>query len=67
MLKYLNEDSKNTIAIGDASNDIGMLKYCNLGITFNSAGEEIKKIADYISDDVDKNGFYKAFKHLGLI
>lgn len=67
VLDYLNIDKKDTIAIGDASNDIGMLEYCNIGLTFNSAGQEIKKIADYISDDVDKDGFYKAFKHLGLV
>lgn len=67
VLDYLKVDKKDTIAIGDAKNDIPMLKYCNIGLTFNSAGEEIKQIADYISDDVDKDGFYKAFKHLGLV
>lgn len=67
LLKHLNVDKKDTIAIGDADNDINMLKCCGVGITFNSAGENIKKIADYISDDVDKDGFYKAFKHFGLI
>lgn len=66
-LDYLDIDRKDTIAIGDASNDIPMLEYCNIGLTFNSAGDEIKKIADYISDDVGKDGFYKAFKHIGLI
>lgn len=67
LLDYLHEDVKNTYAIGDASNDIPMLKCCNIGITFSSGGDEIKAMADYISDDVANDGFYKAFKHFELI
>ena len=67
LLEYLGANRKETIAIGDAAPDIPMLKYCEIGITFNSGGEEIKAIADYISDDVDKDGFYKAFEHFGLL
>ena len=44
-----------------------MLELCETGITFKSGGEEIKAMADYVSDDVDKDGFYKAFAHFGLI
>jgi hydroxymethylpyrimidine pyrophosphatase-like HAD family hydrolase len=32
-----------------------------------SGGEEIRAMADYVTDDVDKDGLYKAFVHLGLI
>ena len=32
-----------------------------------SGGDEAKQAADYITDDVDKDGLYKAFKHLNLI
>ncbi len=67
LLDHLKADPKDTIAIGDASADIPMLKCCGIGITFNSGGDEIKAIADYITDDVDKDGFYKAFEHFGLL
>ena len=67
LLEYLGEDAKNTIAIGDAKVDIPMLEYCNIGIAMGSGGEEIRATADYVTDDVDKDGFYKAFEHLGLI
>ncbi len=67
LLEYLGEDVKDTFAIGDASPDIPMLKYCNIGIALGSGGEEIKQAADYVTDDVDKDGFYKAFEHFGLI
>ncbi|MDY2682460.1 MAG: HAD hydrolase family protein [Faecalibacterium prausnitzii] len=32
-----------------------------------SGGEEIKAAADYVTTDVDKDGLYNAFVHLGLI
>ncbi|NLC95967.1 MAG: HAD family hydrolase [Erysipelotrichaceae bacterium] len=67
LLKYLNMDVKDTIAFGDAKIDIPMLEYCNIGVAVNSGGEEIKAMADYITDDVDKDGIYNAFKHFKLI
>ena len=44
-----------------------MLEYCAVGVAMGSGGREIKKIADYVTDDVDKGGLYKGFEHLGLI
>jgi hydroxymethylpyrimidine pyrophosphatase-like HAD family hydrolase len=32
-----------------------------------NGGAEIKEAADYITDDVNEDGLYNAFKHLGLI
>ena len=37
------------------------------GIRKGSGGEEIKAAADYVTTDVDKDGLYNAFAHLGLI
>lgn len=67
LLNYLNEDVKDTVAIGDAKADIPMLEYCNIGIALGSGSDDIKMIADYVTDDVDKDGFYKAMKHFELI
>ena len=67
LLEYLGRSREETIAIGDANADIPMLDYCKTGITFESGGDEIKKMADYVSADVDDDGFYKAFVHLKLI
>ena len=66
IMDRLKVDKSQTIGIGDAKADIAMLEKCGLKLTFNSAGAEIKNVADYISDDVDKDGFYKAFNHYGL-
>ncbi len=41
--------------------------YCGYGVAMGSGGDEIKAMADYVTDDVDEDGLYKAFVHLGLI
>ena len=67
LLEYLHADINDTFAFGDAKIDIPMLEYCHVGIAMGSGGEEIKAMADYVTDDVDKDGLYKAFVHFGLI
>ncbi len=67
LLKYLGISIEDTIAFGDAKIDIPMLEYCNIGVAMGSGGEEIKAMADYVTDDVDNDGLYKAFVHFGLI
>ncbi len=72
LLRHLNgkgEDvsAADTVAIGDAKVDIPMLECCAVGVAMGSGGEEIKAMADYVTDDVDKDGLFKAFAHLGLL
>ena len=66
-LKHLGADIKDTYAIGDAKVDIPMLEYCNVGIAMGSGGDEIKAMADYVTDAVADDGLYNAFVHFGLI
>lgn len=67
LLEYLGADIEDTYAFGDAKIDIPMLEYCKVGVAMNSGGDEIKAMADYVTDDVDKDGLYNAFVHFGLI
>ena len=67
LLEHLGAKREDTVAFGDAKIDIPMLEYCAFGVAMGSGGEEIKSMADYITDDVDKDGLFKGFEHLGLI
>lgn len=58
---------KHTMAVGDAKVDIPMLEYVEVGVAVASGGEEIKAMADYVTDAVSDDGLYNAFKHFGLI
>ena len=67
LLDYLGASIEDTFAFGDAKVDIPMLEKCAVGVAVGSGGEEIKAMADYVTDGVDEDGIYNAFKHFGLI
>ena len=60
-------DKKQTMAFGDGANDAQMLKYCNIGVAMGNGVEITKTLADYVTDDVNKDGVYKALKHFEII
>lgn len=67
LLTYLQADRADTIAFGDAKVDIPMLEYCTYGVAMGNGGEEIRAIADLITDDVDQDGLWNAFCRLKLV
>ena len=67
LLKHLGRDVEDTIAFGDAKIDISMFELCNYAVAMGNAGAETKEVADYITTDVNEDGIWNAFKHLGLI
>lgn len=67
LLDHLGASVEDTIAVGDAKVDIPMLECCEVGVAMGSGGEEIKAMADYVTTDVDDDGIWNAFEHLGLI
>ena len=44
-----------------------MLEYCAAGIAMGNGSNDIKAIADYVTADVEHDGLYQAFEHLGLL
>lgn len=67
LLDFLQAKREDTIAFGDAKVDIPMLDYCQIGVAMGNGGEEIKAMADMITDSVENDGLAKAFEKLGLI
>ncbi len=67
LVNHLGASIDDTIAFGDAKIDVPMLEHCNIGVAMGNAGQECKDAADYITDDVEQDGLYKAFQHFGII
>jgi len=68
LITGLDEGNKdNTYAFGDSENDYDMIKLCKYGIAMGNGSETLKKIADYVTDDLDSDGIYKALVYYGLI
>ena len=67
LLDHLGADIEDTIAFGDAKVDIPMLEYCHIGVAMGSGGDECKEAADYVTDGVEEDGLYNAFRHFSLI
>lgn len=50
------------ICIGDNENDISMIEFAGLGIAMGNAIEEVKKVAQYVTDTNKNDGVAKAIK-----
>ena len=67
LLKHIGGKIEDTIAFGDAKIDIPMFEYCTVGVAMGNGGEEIKAMADFVTDAVAEDGLFYAFQRLGLI
>lgn len=68
ILKTLNIDAKNTMVIGDSSNDIEMLDFIRdnngLAIAMGNAADNVKNHANAVTNNIRNEGFYNAVIHL---
>ena len=55
------------MAFGDGGNDKEMLSHVAVSVAMGNANEDLKALADYVTDDVDHDGVYNALKHFNLI
>ena len=67
LLQHIGGKIEDTIAFGDAKIDIPMFEYCHMGVAMGNGGEEIKAIADFVTDAVAEDGLAHAFQRLDLI
>jgi hypothetical protein len=51
------------IAIGDNYNDVGMIEFAGVGVAMGNAPDEIKQVADYVTDTNNNDGVAKALAH----
>ena len=67
VLEKWNIPAEEAMAVGDAMNDAGMLKYCGIGAAMGNGSAALKEIADYVTGDIDEDGLYHLFCHYGMI
>ena len=67
MMQHFGVGQDEIMAIGDSDNDRGMLEYAAVSVCMGNGDEETKKRADYVTDDIDNDGLYKALVHFGLL
>ena len=64
---YYKIEPLEIMACGDVGNDIPMLKAAGIGVAMGNASEQVKSVADFVTDTVDDNGLCKVLKRFGLI
>lgn len=58
---------EQTVAVGDALNDLEMVSSAAVGIAMGNAVDEVKQAADLVTDPIWEDGLAKAFTKVGLI
>lgn len=56
LAKKLNIKQEEVICIGDAGNDIHMIKYAGLGVAMGNAFPEVKRVANFITKTNEEDG-----------
>jgi Cof subfamily protein (haloacid dehalogenase superfamily) len=67
VLEYYGWGPSNAMSIGDGNNDIDMLLFTGASVAVGKALPDVKAVADYVTDDIDEDGWAKAMRHYGLI
>ena len=62
-----NISRSQTMAFGDSQNDIDMVSFAGIGVAMGNGSDELKRIADYITTDIDDDGIKNALEHYKLI
>lgn len=66
ILKKIGVSYEQTMAIGDSSSDLEVIKACGLGVAMGNAPDNIKEYADKITDKNVEDGLAEAFEQYVL-
>ncbi|MCI1954829.1 MAG: HAD hydrolase family protein [Oscillospiraceae bacterium] len=66
-LEFSGIPREDTVAFGDGYNDISMMKAVGCGVAMGNAVDEVKEAADYVTEDLFRDGIYRGLKHLRLL
>lgn len=60
--KYWDLNDDEVLTIGDQNNDIALLSAGGIRVAMGNATDELKRVADYVTDTVENNGFVSAME-----
>lgn len=63
-IESLGYTAADMIAFGDAQNDASMVQYAGVGVAMGNATQELKDVADYITDSNEEDGIAHALYKL---
>ena len=63
----LGVSPENCVAVGDADNDIPMIRAAGLGIAMGNGSSDCRQSADYVTDAIGDEGVYTALVRFGFI
>jgi Cof subfamily protein (haloacid dehalogenase superfamily) len=59
-------DTRQVMAIGDAPNDVGMLKAAGVAVAMDNAHEQVKKVAHWVAPSNNDHGVHAALVRYGV-
>jgi Cof subfamily protein (haloacid dehalogenase superfamily) len=62
LIADLKLDKSEVMAIGDGANDVTLLSAAGLAIAMQNSPDDLKSVADYITPDIEHNGFAQAIR-----
>ena len=67
LCEHLGISIDEAIAVGDADNDLDVLKRAGLSVAMGNANDNVKKIADVVVEDCDHDGCVQAIEKYLLL
>ncbi|PYZ91654.1 phosphatase [Salipaludibacillus keqinensis] len=67
IMEKLNMNREDVYVFGDGPNDLEMLQCTPNSVAMGNAMPEVKKVAGFVTKDVDDNGIVHGLKHMGLL
>ena len=67
MCEALGIPVEQSIAVGDQSNDLTMIRIAGLGVAMGNATEEVKAVADTVTADCDHDGVAQVIEQYLLL
>lgn len=67
IMRHVGCVREDTIAFGDAGNDLEMLAFAGVGVAMGNGTSEAKAAADYVTGHVKEDGLYQGFAKFGLL